>query len=811
MGLAPQTLSALLKHIADSGVTPGELAVELLHSNIVTYEYIFTNLSSPAVHELLNTLQNNSNTKSTLLSYAHTIMKETYASEIQSLSKREAGFHFDTLKTTEKKLREFDMEGTARKISEGASLVWDLLDRLFLADLHLSTRRDRRKSQRELKKTGDDTQRVQEQPENSDDEYWTFYDESVPLVDEGDDEPEDLVDLAKERQKRLITVKKLVCISIMLQNTNQNCNALQTIIGVFLQSCNAPETVREFLAHAGLSVSTTSINNAIRSLSKESEKRTQRLGQTLTALLAYDNLDFDAKQSVPTLEKPQDTMFHLTSGTMLPLYEISADDLNCSDALWAHSPINPEILPSDMRRAAVSFEDLVALHPETEHPSGLLRSERFNAWMYRHDLVHYGPELFRKFRNKLGDPEVIDAIPLKKTSQIPNRALPLAPNTASNNADAIDSFFRQARVGDPIDDPSVQRDIDNHVVLVCGDLLTGERIRSLVQSRSEEKTPWRRFQYVIYVMGLFHLKMACADAIWRIFIHPRKARLDENSLINHVGQIRPKETAKIESNPGFRRMHEVIQHVGIVSRLRDWANKAGCATLEEFAESDPSWEKIEAMSNELALEKVARADTVSDLRENPPSIRDEQMENLLLRQQYFLLYEEMSHALNAGDIGRVETLFLPWIFIFTGCGKHKYAAEMKRYLENVHFHYPEGLNPARIIDESSLIEVYKNTRLQLETMFCLEHKTTRHSPPKMKITFSKLDAYIKKHNGDQTIAGRKSQFRIPDAMSEGLHIITTPKGSTTAASDTATVVDNEVYLELEDVEIEVEDDGSLDV
>ena len=47
--------------------------------------------------------------------------------------------------------------------------------------------------------------------------------------------------------------------------------------------------------------------------------------------------------------------------------------------------------------------------------------------------------------------------------------------------------------------------------------------------------------------------------------------------------------------------------------------------------------------------------------------------------------------MNSGDIGRVETCLMPWTFIFQACGKHKYAAELIRYLENVHFVYPPGL------------------------------------------------------------------------------------------------------------------------
>ena len=227
-----------------------------------------------------------------------------------------------------------------------------------------------------------------------------------------------------------------------------------------------------------------------------------------------------------------------------------------------------------------------------------MRDERFNAWKFLHDLLNYGPEAFRKYRAKLADPEVVDAIPLKKTSQVPNTALDVAPSTPTQNAEALDALFKQGGISDPNENSHLQG-TDNLVVLVFGDLLTGERIRSLMESRSEERTPWWRLQFVVYVMGLFHLKMACADAFWRIFINPKEAHEDENSLSNHVGQIRPKETGKINMNPGFRHMHEVIQHVSIVSWLDCWVNEAqkqGFETLDDFAASNPSWDDLQKIS-----------------------------------------------------------------------------------------------------------------------------------------------------------------------------------------------------------------------
>ncbi|KDQ27260.1 hypothetical protein PLEOSDRAFT_1024528, partial [Pleurotus ostreatus PC15] len=113
--------------------------------------------------------------------------------------------------------------------------------------------------------------------------------------------------------------RKVVMTSIMLQSTNQYCNALQSMMGIFLHSCNAPKDIIEVLARIGVSISTTSINDAITNLSKESSTALRRLGKTLTTSFAYDNVDIELKHTVPTLEKPHETLVHLTSGTFIPL------------------------------------------------------------------------------------------------------------------------------------------------------------------------------------------------------------------------------------------------------------------------------------------------------------------------------------------------------------------------------------------------------------------------------------------------------------------------------------------------------------
>ncbi|KAI6108568.1 hypothetical protein EDD16DRAFT_1440587, partial [Pisolithus croceorrhizus] len=70
---------------------------------------------------------------------------------------------------------------------------------------------------------------------------------------------------------------------------------------------------------------------------------------------------------------------------------------------------------------------------------------------------------------------------------------------------------------------------------------------------------------------------------------------------------------------------------------------------------------------------------------------DLQFKNVLLLNKYFLLYEELSHAMNSGDIGCAETCTISWILILKAAGKHKYATHMANFLFNMHCVCSPGL------------------------------------------------------------------------------------------------------------------------
>ncbi|KAG1748996.1 uncharacterized protein EDB91DRAFT_1079107 [Suillus paluster] len=71
------------------------------------------------------------------------------------------------------------------------------------------------------------------------------------------------------RNATLQIIKTVVCISIILQSSNERCNYLQGLLGIFFHLMSVPQKVIDVLAHMGLSISVISIHNVIHSMSKE--------------------------------------------------------------------------------------------------------------------------------------------------------------------------------------------------------------------------------------------------------------------------------------------------------------------------------------------------------------------------------------------------------------------------------------------------------------------------------------------------------------------------------------------------------------
>jgi hypothetical protein len=235
--------------------------------------------------------------------------------------------------------------------------------------------------------------------------------------------------------------------------------------------------------------------------------------------------------------------------------------------------------------------------------------------------------------------------------------------------------------------------------------------------------------------------------------------------------------------------------------------------LEAFSESKPSLEDLKEIAAHLSRNYVSRNSLhVNRSRNIQRTGRDEQFENAIILNRYFLLYEEINYAMNAGDVGRVETCLRTWIFIFRATGKHKYAAHLTNYLIDVHYTFPMGLrkviryhiliNPtgkphhfravdwcvelnnlytkvvhggqgsnytvAQIIKESSLIQIFWNMQRIIDENFGLMGRTYAHAGTDMQKTFQSVLAQLKTRKAHEKIPnGRKTKYTLADMIDKG--------------------------------------------
>lgn len=267
-----------------------------------------------------------------------------------------------------------------------------------------------------------------------------------------------------------------------MHSQDQRCNTLQSVTGIFLHSCGAPEKLIKVLSRMGISVALSSIHRSIKSMSEHSEDNIELIGKSLLASYVFDNLDFKVPGGTPTIESPNDGLVHITTGTLLHLdHGVTLDDLRCSDKLWDRSELNP--LARDPRRynPRTTMRFLTTLHKEPDYPvGGLSRRGRFRAWFLARTLLKHGPASLSHLSSELLDPEPIDAIPIQKLRQQPLRAMDISVSSISGNLEALKAMYKQGGVGDPREDPSAPNesitDLSEYVTLIHGDLGTYEKV-----------------------------------------------------------------------------------------------------------------------------------------------------------------------------------------------------------------------------------------------------------------------------------------------------------------------------------------------
>ncbi|KAF8171789.1 hypothetical protein K438DRAFT_1981940 [Mycena galopus ATCC 62051] len=465
-------------------VTTSDFVLTLLERNSLQNHPCTTSLTANAERIIQAFSQNLHSAPSSYAWARQTIQKKTVES-IKVLTAND-DWHFNAGNASVADLEDFKIEEMAAGMKKLAPDLWHLLNLLLSKDYQ----------DLDGDQLMDDVGDVDE------------FDESGKFASRAPNAGKE----AKEKRRDAIkTIKTTVMISIMMQSRNSKANALESIFGIFLHSTNTPEKVIQALAHMGISISPTAIHRAIHSLSAETADTLREMGQTLLSLS-------------PKIEQAADPLTHLTFRALICLeHGVVLADLECSEVLWSKSGLNP----NQLGPSTIPTPNIDMLYPEKDDPSGMTRRERWNARKFKADLYEHSGHTEFSTRT-LNPPESVEQIPVVQMRYAPARSMDINQSTHAGNISAIENLPSQGGVGPP--PPSLdpkEKDpakiaqhkrlrqlvsIAKYVVLFFGDLGTYERVQGVLLRRSIEATPWRRHQFMVFVMGFFHLKTA-ADAI----------------------------------------------------------------------------------------------------------------------------------------------------------------------------------------------------------------------------------------------------------------------------------------------------------
>ena len=259
--------------------------------------------------------------------------------------------------------------------------------------------------------------------------------------------------------------KKVVIIVIMGHSSNEHFNALQCIIGFFLELKCTLEGVTKLLAHMGVSALTQTPQNMVKFLTKSAISINKHLP---CSMFIYDNFDMDFKVAQPTTGNIG-SHTSMMSATFTPYAQGSTpEDLKFTRQLHTTSQFNKDNLPGSpvvytscvcdvMPRPEVLVDGLDSLH-------------RAFTWHLRAILIQQD-QSFRRYKQHLGLPDAINPLPVTKTLQFPASAINADESLYDGNWEVFKSLLEQLAVPDEW--------LEDEIILIHGDLATKETIDGL--------------------------------------------------------------------------------------------------------------------------------------------------------------------------------------------------------------------------------------------------------------------------------------------------------------------------------------------
>ncbi|KAF9024004.1 hypothetical protein BDP27DRAFT_1547499 [Rhodocollybia butyracea] len=230
--------------------------------------------------------------------------------------------------------------------------------------------------------------------------------------------------------------------------------------------------------------------------------------------------------------------------------------------------------------------------------------------------------------------------------------------------------------------------------LIAGDQLSIARLRSIQTIRAGHENGYEGFGWGVWMLGLFHTKMADIQGIFTTHFGKPTSNLPNPGSLHFHNTYLGRLPIVLTSLPPFSTCRNLV-FVSLYARvLHCLLLVSGKSSLEEYAESIDSWDQLYHDAEKI-FDEYANADTVRKLRDEREladegeSAGDMVFENGVLFLRDALISREMADAVRAGDSGRVLLVLKVWALSFRGNGCSKYAYEMLHLIHNIEKVWPK--------------------------------------------------------------------------------------------------------------------------
>ncbi|KAG0010976.1 hypothetical protein BGZ81_002467, partial [Podila clonocystis] len=539
-------------------------------------------------------------------------------------------------KVTEKTIEQVLSNGFLDTYASHASFLMRLLDGM----LYKNKNKNKGKGKHKDNDSDNDSDKYidSDDEEDGQDEEDEGYKEKTAAAEEDTGKDDAVV---RKRGQNPGTVRGCITAMLLFMRSRQ-CNAFQTVMGIFLHCIGCPRRALEALSSLGLSVSYDQVRRALKALTKDALERVQKAVLENDFFFVYDNINIAMKHHHQRIDK-RDTFENGTAATVIL---IPADDEDKNIKNEKPIPVFCPETKGSKPSASVFFP--------TPADSAV-----FRAACCTHLSTAIAQSLPHVSAACVIPMPTIDQMSVLKTVAFPLRTMKIDESTIAGNLQVLESITKT----------------DLHLsdtwfhstrnIIAAGDQMTVARLLSLKMQRAIELDPYGGLEWVHPTPQLFHLQMTLCSTIYKT--HLGADANTPGSLASFIDLLGSKAFNK--EKPEFKATDELLRIVFDAMSMVLWESLHDVQTSVEL--------DMLRVVNIIINAFASLQDADPSLNGRPCTVADI---NALCFLRDMTVFIEFSDAIKSGDRGRIRCILPTIALMMHGGGNFNYALELLRLL-----------------------------------------------------------------------------------------------------------------------------------